>query len=253
MNLLITSCQAANTFPLIEALAGYLARRLQIEVSYDQESPWQQRSARILTGQIQLGMICSRPYAEQLVASDRRLLGVAAPVTRGALYAGRPVYYSYLVVPRHHPANSLPDLQGAVVTYNEPGSQSGYFSLHWALSNIGASPAFFSTWVESGSHQQSLALLRAGKVAAAAIDSTLWDYLEYLDNGRFAWLKIIDTLGPFPAPPLVTHISTPSDLLARLTHILTTMHLDGEGQAVLNAGLLTRFDPVTDPLYRQLL
>lgn len=253
MDLLITTCQAANTFPLFEALAGYLSQRLQIPVAADQDSPWQERSARIHTGDIHLGMICSRPYAEQLAAVPRRLVGIAAPVTQGALYAGRPVYYSYLVVRRDHPARSLLDLRGAVVAFNEPGSQSGYFSLHWALSGIGASPGFFSRWVESGAHERSLTLLYAGEVDAAAIDSTLWDYLFSLDPGPFASLRIIATLGPFPAPPLVSHISTPPDLRARLTRLLTTMHHEPAGRAVLQAGLLLRFEPVSDPLYAALL
>ncbi len=249
MPLLISSCQAANTLPLIEALAGYLAQRLHTEVTYDQESPWQERFRRIHSGDIQLGMICSRPYAEQLAEVPRPIAGIAAPVTQGALYAGRPVYYSYLVLPGHHPAQTLRDLQGAVVAYNEPGSQSGYYSLLWALARINASPAHFSSWVESGAHERSLALLREGKVDAAAIDSTLWDYLEHQRPGRFADLKIIDTLGPFPAPPFVSHSSTPPEVRARLTELLTTMHRDPEGREVLQAGLLLRFEPVSDPFY----
>lgn len=248
----LISCQARNTFPLMQALADYLQTRLGMPALYEDHAPWQERFRQIHTGEVQVGWICSKPYAEQLNWEPRPLVGLAVPIMTGALYAGQPVYYSYLVVHRDHPARSLSDLAGSRVAYNEPNSQSGYYSLLSALAEIGAEKGFFGEWVASGAHLRSLKMLQARSVDTAAIDATLWDYELSLDPHCFDSFKIIGTIGPFPAPPLVAHASLTAALRQQLIDILLNLHHEPEGRAVLNASLMTSFVPIADDFYRPL-
>jgi len=251
--LLLTSCQARNTFPLKDGLAGYIETIMGLETRNLDQIPWPERSQKLHEGRIQVGWICAKPYALQLTAQPRVLHGVAVPAIRGELYAGRPVYYSYLVVHREHPAQSLLDLQNGRVAYNEPGSQSGYFSLIHALSQIGAAPDFFSEWIQSGGHSRSITMLQQRQVDTAAIDSTLWDYELTLNPQQFHDLRIIDTIGPFPGPPIAAHVSLPESRRQQLTQILINMHHDPEGRRILDSSRISHFLPVEDEQYRQLL
>ena len=252
MDFKLTSCQARNTFPLMRSLSDYLSERLPLDFSYVHDAPWQDRSRWLHAGQIQLGWICSKPYALQLARSPRLLEGIAVPIMQGDLYAGEPVYYSYLVVHRDNPANSLQDLRNGRIAYNEPGSQSGYFSLLHGLAEIGETAEFFSEWRESGAHRYSIGWLQTKQVDAAAIDSTLWDYETSLDPQRFADLKIIGVLGPFPGPPLAAHLSVPVETRHHLRELLTSMHRSAEGQMILQASHISHFEPVDDLLYLSL-
>ncbi len=252
MRLRLTSCQARNTFPLIKELGPYLESRLDVQTEYEHDAPWQDRARWLYEGKLQVGWICSKPYALQINQEPRPLNGIAVPIMKGDIYQGEPVYYSYLVVPSDHPAASISDLAGAKVAFNEPGSQSGYFSLLWGLEQIGQTADFFGEWVESGAHRNSLQLLKAGEIDAAAIDTTLWDYEIYQDPTIFDYLKIIGNLGPFPAPPLAAHVSLPEHIQADLTDILLNMHHDPAGRAILESSLIERFAPVSDNFYRQL-
>ncbi|MEM7335789.1 MAG: PhnD/SsuA/transferrin family substrate-binding protein [Chloroflexota bacterium] len=252
MDFKLTSCQARNTFPLMRLLSEYLENKMDLNVSYVHDAPWQDRSRWLHAGDIQLGWICSKPYALQLDANPRLLEGIAVPIMKGDLYAGQPVYYSYLVVHKDNPAVSIYDLKNGSVAYNEPGSQSGYFSLLTGLAEIGETADYFSQWLESGAHKYSLGWLQTKRVDAAAIDSTLWDYESSLDPQRFADLKIIGLLGPFPGPPLAAHFSVPTEMRDQLRQILAELHLTPEGRAILDASHISHFESVSDPLYRQL-
>lgn len=248
----LTSCQARNTFPLIKELGPYLEKKLGIQTEYEHDAPWQDRARWLYEGELQFGWICSKPYAIQMDETPRLLNGIAVPIMKGNIYNDEPVYYSYLVVHKDNPANSMADLGGERVAYNEPGSQSGYFSLHWGLEQIGETADFFGEWVESGAHKDSLEMLQAKTIDAAAIDTTLWDYETFQNPDVFADLKIIGHLGPFPGPPLAAHVSLPESLQAEIAEILLQMHEDPEGKVILEASLIERFTAVSDQFYREL-
>lgn len=249
----LTSCQARNTFPLMRELAGYIQERLGVDTGYEHDTPWRERLRKVLRGDLQLAWICSKPYALQLDEAVRPLHGVAVPVMAGSLYASQAVYYSYLAVRAEQDAASIRDLRGCRAAYNEPGSQSGYFSLLGALHEIGETEAFFSAWMESGAHTHSVDMILAGDVEVAAIDSTLWDYEAATEErGRLERLRIVDTLGPYPGPPLAVHRSVDEGLRAELGELLAGMHRDPKGQEILALSRISHFVPVEDDAYRVL-
>jgi ABC-type phosphate/phosphonate transport system substrate-binding protein len=249
----LSSCQARNTFPLMAGLARYLQGRLNWDTAYEDTIPWPERYGKLYTGELDLVWICARPYALQIAEQPRKIFGIAAPVMRESLYDGQPVYYSHLVVHEQNQAAVLPDLRGARVAYNEPGSQSGFFSLLTALAAIGEQASFFADWVESGGHLLSLAMLQARTIDVAAIDSTVWDYEQIHNPHSLANLKIIATTGPFPGPPLAASSNVSTDKLERLTEFLLAMHQSADGRALLAQSGVSHFLPVNDADYRSLL
>src|SRR5438128_449329 len=96
----LTSCQAENSEFIGRAVARYLADRLGLATEFVDGVPWQERERLLDGGNIHAGWICGLPYVRK---ADCRRPGIellAAPVMAGARYAGRPVYFSDIVVHR---------------------------------------------------------------------------------------------------------------------------------------------------------
>ena len=158
---------APNMLPLYRFLAERIARRLGrpvelvVGVSFD---PFER-------GEVDLGVICGLPYVWLAARQPRPVEPLAAPVLVGDRYAGRPVYYSDVIVRRDSPITCLEELRGCSWAYNEPASHSGHTATLYALVRMGARPGFFARVVEAGFHQQAIRLVHGGAVDAAAIDS----------------------------------------------------------------------------------
>jgi len=247
--LILATCQAHNTVPISRALADYLSERLAIPVAFAGDADWQVCFRGIAGGDIALGWICGRPYTR--LVDDRRapIRLLVAPVMAGERYGGRPVYFSDVVVRADSPFRRFDDLRGASWAYNEPGSQSGYTITQYRLAMMGEGGDFFGRVVGSGAHVRSLAMVLSGEVDASAIDSTVleWELAGDPDLGRR--LRIIDTFGPSPIPPLVASTRLDPALFASIRDLLLSLHETAEGRAILEIGRLARFAAVTDGDY----
>ena len=103
-------------------------------------------------GTIDFAFVCGLPY----VRMSDRLTPIAAPVVMGHRYGGRPIYFSDVIVSTSSPAQSMAGLRGATWAYNEPDSHSGYLVTLHRLVEMGERPSFFSRWVKTGFHQESI-------------------------------------------------------------------------------------------------
>lgn len=199
--LTLATCQAVNTVPISRAMAAYLSRQLGRPVRFLDGHDWRDAYAGIAAGRIDLGWICGRPYVDLVAAAPIALL--AAPVMAAKRYGGRPIYFSDVVVRRDSRFQSFADLRGASWAYNEPGSQSGYHVTRYHLARLGETGRYFGRVVGSGGHLRSLELVLAGTIDASAIDSTVLEWAMALDKTLAPRLRVIETLGPSPSPPLV--------------------------------------------------
>jgi phosphonate transport system substrate-binding protein len=249
MTLHITSCQAPNAHPFGASLTKYVAQHLNLDAQFDIETPWQARLQQVLTGQIQIGWICGYPYVQKADEPAPMLELLAVPVMAGERYQNRPVYFSDVVVRQESPFFHFNDLRGAVWAYNEIGSQSGYHITRYKLAKMGENGNFFGEVLESGAHERSLQLILSSDIDGAPIDSTVLE-TELRRNPDLAnQIRIIDTLGPSPIPPWVIHKSVPALLRQEIRQVLTQMHLNPAGQAILSSAQQLRFDTAVDADY----
>ncbi|HYL99598.1 MAG TPA: PhnD/SsuA/transferrin family substrate-binding protein, partial [Blastocatellia bacterium] len=208
------------------------------------EPDWKQREWALDSGQGEIGFVCGLQY---LTKPKFELL--AAPVWSGARYAGRAVYFSDLIVGRDSVFRKFPDLKGSVLAYNEPTSHSGCNLIRYYLADRGLSASYFRRVVESGSHRRSIDMILDGSADVSAIDSTVLD-LELLARPELKRkLRIIEQLGPSPAPPAIVSRSVPSTLKAELKNLFLTMHCDPAGREVLDLARLSKFIEVQDSDY----
>ncbi|MCC6417387.1 MAG: PhnD/SsuA/transferrin family substrate-binding protein, partial [Gemmataceae bacterium] len=174
---------------------------------------------------------------------------LAAPVLQGERYAGRPVYFSDVVVRRDSPFQSFADLRGRSWSYNEPRSHSGYGVTRYWLVRLGETRGFFGRVLEAGWHERSLRLVAAGEVDASAIDSqvlavALRDHPELAER-----LRVLATLGPSTIQPVVAARRLPEALKEDLRAVLLELGEDEESRRQLAHGFIDRFAPVDDADY----
>lgn len=246
--LTLATCQADNTVPISRALAGYLGERLGRPVRFLDGYDWRTAYADIAAGRIDIGWICGRPYVE-LLAAGAPISLLAAPAMAGARYGGRPIYFSDVVVRRDSRFQSFADLRGASWATNEPGSQSGYHVTRYHLARLGEMGRYFGRTVASGGHVRSLQMVLAGEIDASAIDSTVleWELGRAPELGER--IRVIETLGPSPIPPLVVSGERGLGRRESLRAALLALPDTAAGRAILALGGLARFAAVTDSDY----
>lgn len=244
----LATCQADNTVPISRALAGYLSACLARPVRFLEGADWREAYGAIAAGRIDVGWICGRPYVDLLAAGAPFAL-LAAPVMAEARYGGRPIYFSDVVVGRDSRFHSFADLRGASWAYNEPGSQSGYHVTRTHLARLGETGRYFGRAVASGGHARSLQMVLAGEIDASAIDSTVLEWAVAHDPVLAERLRVIETLGPSPIPPLVVAGEKGLALREPLRAALLALPETADGRAILALGGLARFVMVKDGDY----
>lgn len=236
---------APNVKPLYQLIADEVGRRLDrpteliVGVDYDQA----------VDGSMDVGFICGLPY---VVLNQRRpgaMLAIAAPVLRGERYAGKPVYFSDVIVRRDSAIKDFGDLRGRRWAYNEPLSHSGYGIVRDRLLELGESWDFFGEVVAAGFHQRSIRLVASGAVEASAIDSQVLE-IELRDHPQLAeQLKVIDVLGPSTIQPIVTAGGLPAAARSAVIDVATGLSADQGRHPVLERAGVQRIVPVADADY----
>jgi phosphonate transport system substrate-binding protein len=245
----VASCQAPNAEAGVAAVTAYLAAALGQPITVVDQIDWQAREQRLDDGQIDMGWICGWPYVRKMRRRPPNLELLAAPVPAGARYAGRPIYFSDVVVRRDSPYQSFAELRGAAWGYNEPGSQSGYNITRYHLARLGLTWAFFGRVTATGAHENSLRELLAGRLDASAIDSTVLETEFQRQPALREQVRVIEVLGPSPSPPWVAQTRLPAALRARVRATMLAMHRNPAGQAALAQAGLARFAAVSDEDY----
>jgi phosphonate transport system substrate-binding protein len=236
---------APNMLPVYRFLADRIGQRLgrRVELvvgrSFDQFEQ----------GEADLGVICGLPYVWLAARRQPPVEPLAAAVLHGARYAGRPVYYSDVIVRHDSSITCLEELGGCSWAFNEPASHSGHTVTLYSLVAMGARPGFFARVVEAGFHQRAIRLVAAGGVDAAAIDSQVLA-IELRDHPRLAErLRVVGCFGPSTIQPVVAASRLSQALKDQVREVLVGLGEDPTARPVLGYGLIRRFAPVGDAAY----
>ncbi len=148
---------------LFAYLADYLGERLgvatELQIETHHSGPPRGLPDPFSEGELDMGFFCAPPYIWLQERPDPPVelvpFGLVFEDSRGA---GRPVYFSDIVVREDHPARSFADLVDARWGYNDRESLSGYYSVVQTAAEHGADARPFSagsatwgaTWPRSG-------------------------------------------------------------------------------------------------------
>ncbi len=200
------------------------------------------------TGQADVGFLCGLLYTKMPVQT-RPVELLAAPIVIGKRYAGKPLYYSDVIVRRDSAYTSFDALQGTRWAFNEEASHSGYNVVSYSLLQRGRTFDFFGSTHKTGSHAVSIQAVLNGQADGAAIDSHVLD-VEFQQRPELArQLRVIEMLGPSTIPPIVASTRIDVQTRNRIQEILCTMHEDVEGVKGLHTGLIEQFVVVGDEQY----
>ena len=240
------SCLAPNVLPMYEAVARFVGKRLNLQVTIEECADYDRWAA---ADRDDVHFVCSLPYVELSRKGTPAVEVIAAPVLEGERYAGHPVYFSDVIVARNAAYSSFADLRGARWAYNEPQSHSGYGITRYKLVEMGETNGFFGDVIEAGFHQDSIRWVAEGRVDASAIDSQVLD-VELRDHPEIAErIKVIESLGPSTIQPVTVARRLPERMKREIQKALLEMGDHPEGRKALNLGLVRRFVRADDSSY----
>jgi len=245
----LTSCHASILDPTVHALAEYIGVRLACRVEVIDTIDWEERYRQLDAGMMDMAWICGAPYVRRMAAAKPPIELLVAPVWRGERYQDQPVYFSDVVVHRNSRFCNFADLRGAIWAYNEVGSLSGYAIMQAHLAEQGETGHFFAAKVQSGAHRQSIQMILEGHADVAAIDSVVLEQLLHAQPELAQQLRTVAVLGPNPSMPWAVGTHLPQAIRHQLRQMVTTMHEDPTGQAVLAQSPVARFTTVTAQTY----
>lgn len=245
----LTTCQAPIAEPFAQEVVAYIAGKLQLNLHFVADISWPERLRAFDAGEIQVCWLCGVPYVWRADEPQPQIELLAAPVPAGSRYQNRPIYFSDVVVRADSPFHTFSDLQGRRWAINERNSHSGYHVTRYHLAQLNLQENFFGRVIESGAHQNSVQMILAEEIDGTAIDSTVLELMVEREPTLRSQLRVIEVFGPSPVPPWVIKKSVTPELQATLRKVLTTMHEDSEGAAVLAVGQVCRFAEVQDRDY----
>ncbi|CAD5120882.1 DgyrCDS9433 [Dimorphilus gyrociliatus] len=136
-----------------------------------------------------------------------------------------PIYYSDLIIHKSTAKKykQLEDLKGCKYAYNTQDSVSGYILPLLELKKKGYNSSFFSNMLESGSHLNSIKMVREQRVECASVDSNaLKFYLKSYPHAHDDFIAI-SSLGPLPVQPIVVRSSLPTEIKEELADALLSL------------------------------
>lgn len=249
MQVKFTSCQAPSADSFCDAVVRFIGERLGVKTEFVRELPWKERERQFDRGEVDICWMCGWPYADRADRAGADIDLIAARVMADPRYHDEPVYFSDIVVRAGSRFESFADLRGASWAFNEPRSHSGYNVVRHFLATQNLDGGFFGSVVESGSHQRSIDLILSGSVDASAIDSTVLEAVQRRRPEVASLLRVLETIGPSPAPPWVIRRSLPQDVRDAVRRGFLAMHETPGGRAILQSEGVRRFGAIDDRSY----
>ena len=162
-----------------------------------------------------LVMMCGLPFAQR---AQRPTL-IAAPVPSPARYAGKPVYFTDIVVRADAPYQTLEDTFGGVIGYTLVDSMSGGVALrcHLEAFRTPQRPRLYRKTVGGFVNARNvIEALVAEEIDVGPLDSYYHDLLKRNDPDFAAQVRRVASTAAMPIPPLVATVALSANELVRL-------------------------------------
>lgn len=232
-----------ETFDFYKEILAYLSQKISLPIQLIQRETYEEVNTLLKENGLHAAFVCTGAYVEGHDDFGMELL--VAPVAYG-----KPVYYSYIIVPKESPAQTLSDLRGKTFAFTDPMSNTGKLSPSYMLAMMGEDEdLFFSRFTYTYSHDNSIEAVAKKLVDGAAVDSLIWDYMDRTNPLYTSETRIISKSAPYGIPPVVVPKELDSHLKEELRSIFLHMHEDAEGRKILKKITIDRFTEVSDATY----
>lgn len=238
---------------VVEQVARAVGRPITLESEPRISGPMHGDHDPFAEGQADIGFLCSPSY---LYLRSKAVPSVEL-VRAGFVFddprnGGRPHYFSEVVVRAEREAESLCDLRGAVLGFNDSCSLSGYYAAQQELARRGAPEGFFAEERCTGSHAGSIEAILDGTIDVATIDSNTLSIVKRRRPEVAGALRVVESLGPHPIQPTVVRRELGPQIRSRIESALlglsTRTSSAGRRAASLGLGGCV---PIDDSLYAE--
>ncbi len=233
----------SKTLQKYQELFTHIGRELDVQATIILKPTYAEINALIGGQFVDLGFVCSLAYVEGNQDFGMELLVVPQ------MY-GETVYYSYLIVPEESDAQSLTDLRSASFAFTDPLSNSGRLAPSYHLSLLDETPvSFFSRYIFTYSHDNSILAVADKLVDAAAVDSLVYQQMIVSNPDIASKTRVIARWGPYGIPPLVVRPALDPQLKQQLREFFLNLHNSEEGRVILDNMGIDKFVIVSDDTY----
>ncbi len=177
---------------------------------------------------------------------------------------GVPSYYTVIFVHRNSEIQSLSDLRGKVIAFEDPGSTSAFYMPAAALLEADLKLQLLASprdkpatdqvgYVFSREELNTSIWVHKGIVAAGAFSNLDWGKTDHMPAELHDDLRIIYQTNPIPRAIELVRKDLPTNTKNRLKEIMLDMHNNPEVEQVLRSYQKTKkFDVLTDEIWEQL-
>lgn len=232
-----------ETLDAYAEIIDYVGRRLNRPTELVLRKTYAEANELVRTGAVDLAFVCTQAYVEGKRDFGMELL--AAPRV-----GGEAVYYSYIIVPVDSPASNLEELRGKSFAFVDPLSNTGKLVVTHMLAQRGETPdSFFSRYVYTYSHSNSIKWVARRLAHGAAVDNLVWNYADQTDPVYTRQTRIIYRSPPYGIPPVVVNPRLDPQLKGQLREALLSMGKEAEGRRILGKVMIDEFTSIEDSAY----
>ncbi len=221
---------------ILRSWKGYLEERVARPVRFVHRGSYQEITELLSKDQLDFAWVCGYPYVRN--RSFMRLLAIP-------LYQGRPLYQSYLIVPKSDTTTrSFRDLKGKIFAYSDPNSNSGFLVPQYELVRLGENPTiFFQKSFFTWAHSKVVNAVAAGLANGGAVDGYVWETLQQTHPDLTARTRVVRKSALYGFPPLVARASMSERDFHAMQDVLLGMSQDVQGRQLLARLNLDGFAP----------
>lgn len=215
-----------NDAAVIAALRSALAEGIGQDIELVQRRTYQEISGALLDGSVDAAWTCGYPYLQH--RDELSLLGVA-------VWKGRPLYQSYLIVAREDPAATLDALQGSIHAFSDPDSNSGFLVTASDLARRGETPErFFSRTIFTYGHRNVVRSVAGGLARSGSVDGYVWEALSAAEPELTERTRVVARSEWLGFPPFVARKDRVEEpLVAACRTALLGLSATAQGRAAL--------------------
>ncbi len=181
-----------------------------------------------------------------------RLIPIATP-RYGAPECDGCDYASVIVVREDNEADDVLEMRGAVCVINGPDSHSGMNALRALVAPVSDRGRFFSHVRVSGTHADSLEMIKRGEAEVAAIDCVTYALLGRYRPDALCGIRKLGRTHLAPGIPYVTRATLAEDTIARIRAAVFRSFADPGLATVRQALLLEGVEEVHLSEYKRIL
>jgi phosphonate transport system substrate-binding protein len=239
----LTGVIVQENLTLNEHLLKFIEKKMGMPVEMVIRDTYKEINDMMEKKEVEIAFTCSPPYIIGHDSFDAELLVVPQ-------INGKPMYYSYIIVPVDSPVKSFENLRGKRYAYSDPLSNSGFLAPSYRLAQMGETPeSFFKKHVYTRSHYNSIEAVAMKVVDAASVDSYIW-HLTYTTNPELiSRTRILEKGELYPFTPFIMRSDIDINLKKKIKDIFLNMDKDAEGKEILRKLLIDKFVEADDDFY----